>query len=305
MCRFLHILKSKPLKPAKVKINLNGKLYDSSEPIFGVNNRAFRYGDALFESIRVVNGKPCFIEDHFKRLKEGMKLLKMLPSSSFTYQDFSQQIEELIKENNITEGGRVRITVFRNEGGFYIPKTNEKSYLIEANEFTHNEYTLNSKGLAVDTYSEILKPKTSLSKIKSCNSLQYVLAGIYAKEKKLDECLLMNENNRICESISANVFLYKSGSLYTPALEEGCVAGVMRRQIIDVAKDLKINVFEATISIGNLLYADELFLSNATKGIQWVGSFRQKRYFNDTCKAIVAALNQKVVEPDNNVVEDF
>lgn len=274
-------------------INYNGKLFASDEQIFSINNRAFKYGDALFETIRVVNGKLCFVEDHFKRLKQGVELLKM-KSSNISFNDVKVQIEELLVKNNIKEGGRVRLTVFRDAEGFYQPINEKKAYVIEAKSIDNNYFELNVNGLKVDIYSEQKRSTSKLSNIKTTNSLQQILAGIYCKENELDECLMLNKHGRIAEAMSSNVFLYKNNNIYTSSLEEGCMDGVMRKQILKIAAKMNINIFEGMVNGSMLLQADELFLTNAVKGIQWVESFKEKQYTNETIQLLINELNQSV-----------
>ena len=146
----------------KLYINFNGFLYEEDEPIFTIKNRGFRYGDALFESIRVINGKPCFLEDHFIRLKKGMEVLKMR-RGSISFNDIKAQIEKLIEKNQIKKGGRVRLSVFRAAEGLYAPENESKMYVIEAKPFHENEYLLNEKGLNVDIYNEMRRYRDQLS----------------------------------------------------------------------------------------------------------------------------------------------
>ena len=166
--------------------------------------------------------------------------------------------------------------------------------MIEAKPFEDNEYVLNEKGLVIDTYNELRRCRNQLSQIKTTNSIPNVLAGIYKDENNLDECIMLNDLGRITEAISSNIFLYKNHNIYTPALDEGCMDGVMRRQILKVAGEMNINIFEGMLNGSMLLQADEMFLTNAIRGIQWVGSYRQKRYFNKATKEILAKINELV-----------
>lgn len=275
-------------------INYNGFIYKDDEAIFTAKNRGFRYGDALFETIRVVNGKPCFLEDHFRRLKKGMETLKMKPGGNISFNDLKDQIEKLLAKNHVNKGGRIRLSVFRSADGFFAPKNQTKSYVIEAKPFDDNEYILNEKGLVIDTYNELRRCRNSLSQIKTTNNIPNVLAGIYKDENNLDECIMLNDLGRITEAISSNIFLYKNHNIYTPSLDEGCMDGVMRKQILKVAGEMNINIFEGMLNGSMLLQADEMFLTNAIRGIQWVGSYRQKRYFNKATKEILAKINELV-----------
>jgi branched-chain amino acid aminotransferase len=287
---------------SKLYINLNGEFFLADAPVLYASNRAFRYGDSVFESIRVINGEPIFLNEHFERLKNSMQILGFEPSLHFTYRNLFEQILEIIERNNIKNGGRIRLTVFRNDGGYYTPDTNEKSYLIECTPLSENLYNLNQAGFHIDLYTKIKKNQNVYASLKTGNALMYVMAANYKKEAKLDECIILNQNDRICEAISSNIFLYKSGTLYTPSLSEGCLDGIMRGKIIELAKQLNIRVIEEAFTPTNLLQADEIFLTNVISGIRWVISYKQKRYFNTMAKKIVEELNRQIcVAEDSNI----
>jgi branched-subunit amino acid aminotransferase/4-amino-4-deoxychorismate lyase len=212
----------------------------------------------------------------------------------FSKSFFEEKIVELIQKNQIKEGGRVRLTVFRNEGVSYEPESNKVSYLIEATPFEHNLYTLNEAGLVVDLYNEFKKPLNRMSCIKSNNALVYVMAGIFKTENKLDDCILLNERFNITEAISSNLFAVKNGVLYTAPIAEGCLDGIMRAEILNIAKENRIAVYEVTMAMNVMLNSDEIFLTNAVRGIRWVASYRAKRYTNQMAQRLTALLNEKV-----------
>jgi len=279
---------------SQLYINFNGFLYKEDEKVFTVGNRGFKYGDALFETIRIVDGKPCCLEDHFIRLKKGMSVLKM-HSANISFNDLKAQIIKLIEKNHLKKGGRIRLTVFRSGEGLYTPENEGKSYVIEAEPLSDNDYVLNENGLSIDIYNDLKRTRNILSQIKTTNNIPHVLAGIYKKEQGLDDCIVLNDQGRIVEALSSNIFLYKNNNLYTPSLDEGCMDGIMRKQVLKIAKEMKINVFEGMVNGSMLLQADELFLTNAIKGIQWVVSYKQKRYFNKATKQILEQLNLSVL----------
>lgn len=258
---------------------LNGHLISIYEPTVSFANRAFRYGDALFETIRVCNNKLMFVKDHLTRLKLGMTVLRMNLPAEFTSENLSEFIVQLLKHNAHAPNARVRLTVFRNGGGLYTPETNDISFLIESTEL-EGPYALNQKGFWVDIYADIKKSINKLSNIKSANSLIYVLAGVAKQSMKLDDCFLVNENGTICESISSNIFVVKNGTLFTSPLTEGCVAGIMRKQIMHLATENKILTFESPLTMYTLLNGDEVFLTNSISGVQWVGQYKDRFYTN-------------------------
>lgn len=273
---------------------LNGHLISVYEPSVAFNNRAFRYGDSLFETIRTCNNKLMFLRDHITRLKLGMTVLRMNVPAEFNTENIYELIIQLLKHNAHAPNARIRLTVFRNEGGYYTPETNDISFLIESSEL-ESEYTLNHKGFWVDVYSDIKKSINKLANIKTGNALLYVMAGLAKQSMKLDECFIINENGTICESISSNIFLVKNGTLYTPSLNDGCVAGIMRKQIMTLATQHKILVFENNLTDYTLSNADEVFLTNSISGVQWVGQYKQKYYTNKMAVFFNEKLNQLTI----------
>ncbi len=269
----------------------NGHLISLYEPAISFSNRAFRYGDSVFESIRYTNGKIMFLADHVKRIKLSMTTLRMNVPAEFTTGNIEQLIFHLLEQNNIKQDARIRLTVFRNEGGFYTPDTNDISFLIESEPLETTGYQLNQKGLWVDVYAEIKKQINKISNIKTGSALLYVMAGITKTSLKLDDCLLVNDNGNIIESISSNIFVVKNGTLYTSPISDGCVDGVMRKQILDIAAQNKILTFEQTLTVHTLTNGDEVFLTNAIKGIQWVGQFKNKFYTNQKSVFFTEKLN--------------
>ena len=274
-------------------VNNNGVLIPNDTYSLKVGNRAHLYGDGLFETIRVINGQPINFENHYKRLIEGAKVIKMIIHKNFTQEFLLQQINELIEQNQITKGGKVRLSLDRKQGGTYLPKTNEVDFYIEAYPLPHNEFILNEAGYVVDLYDDMKKPITFLSNFKTKNGLIYILSKLTAKEKNVDDLLIQNDKLGIIEGSSSNIFVVSNGVLYTPGLDLGCLGGTMRMQIINLAIENNIKVYECNITPQNLLVADEVFLTNAVKGVIWVGAYRTKRYFNTMANQFISLLNTK------------
>ncbi len=270
----------------------NGHLISLYEPAISFSNRAFRYGDSLFESIRFTNGKIMFLADHVKRIKLSMTTLRMNVPAEFTSANIEQLILHLVEQNDIKKEARIRLTVFRNEGGFYTPNTNDISFLIETEVLETTGYVLNQKGLWVDIYAEIKKPMNKISNLKTGSALMYVMAGITKTSLRLDDCLLVNDNGNIIESINSNIFVVKNGTLYTSPIIDGCIDGVMRKQILDIATQHKLLAFEQPLTVHTLTNGDEVFLTNAIKGVQWVGQFKNKFYTNQKAIFFTEKLNE-------------
>jgi len=287
----------------------NGKFLDADTPYLDAGNRSFKFGDGLFESIRLVGGKPFNLESHFKRISEGLKALK-IEMPSFGVDLLKEQIEKLVERNSISLGGKVRLSIYREGAGTYAPVSMTGGYLIEVEPFNSNYFTLNESGLSVDIYDDVLKPVNALSPFKTSNSLFYIMASISAKENGLDDTLLLNENHVIIESTASNLFIVSNGVLYTPTIEDGCIGGTFRMYLINLAIANNIKVYECSLMPQNLFAADEIFLTNAISGIQWVSSYKNKRYYCETTKKLVDLVNNSIVldaikESDANSIEDF
>ena len=276
---------------AKLYVNFNGQILSEDQNGISSSNRSYLYGDGLFESVRIFKGKIINFENHYSRLVEGANAIKIRIPNFFTPEFFLEKIDELIKKSEIIGGARVRLSVDRMAGGTYIPEYNEATYTIDIQPMPTIDFELNSKGLEVDVYTDIRKQKNKLSNFKTKNGLLYVLAGIQAKESGLQDMLITNSDLEIIESSNSNLFIVSNGVLYTPGLENGCLAGTMRMQIINLALANGIKVYESPILPQNLLSADEVFLTNAIRGVVWVSGYRTKRYFNNTSRKLVAFLN--------------
>lgn len=254
-------------------------------------SRAYLYGDGVFESIRIMNGIPINLENHIKRLLEGAKAIKLRVPSYYNVDFFSVRIRELCKKSAITHGGYCRLSLDRMNGGKFKPETNDAQFFIEIKLLDTNNFFLNTKGLEVDIFMDMKKPKNLIANFKTKNCLLYILASIKAQERQLDDLLITNETGGILESSSSNLFVVSNGILYTPGLEDGCLAGTMRMQVINLALKNNIRIYESNIVPQNLLIADELFLTNAISGITWISGYRTKRYFNNVAKRLNQLLN--------------
>ncbi|SMC52234.1 aminotransferase class IV [Pedobacter nyackensis] len=262
-----------------------------NHPILTAGNRGFKYGDGLFETMRMCNGKLKFAELHADRLRAGMVALKMEGSALLDEYFLKQKTAELCKKNKLKENVRFRLSVYRAGDGLYTPNSNKAGYVLEASALEESNYELNKKGLIIDVFDELTKPVNSLSNYKTSNALLYVMAGLYKKQHRLDDAFILNQHGFLCESISSNIFVVYDKKIYTPALSEGCVAGVMRNVVMGMARSHDIEVIEAQINPEILKAAEEIFITNAISGIRWVMGYGRKRYFNEITKLLSAKLN--------------
>jgi len=273
-------------------INFNGNI-ESQEHIFS-SNRAFKYGDAVFETIKVVNGTILFWEDHYFRLMGSMRIVRMEIPMEFTMEFLEAQIINLIDANNLLNTpARVRMTVFRDTPGLYTPEYNDISYFIEVKALRETTYHLSNEPCVVDLFKDHYITPQLLSTLKTTNRVLNVIAGIFAKENELDNCLLLNSNKQVIEAINGNLFLVKGNVIKTPPLEDGCIKGVMRKQLIEVIGKLEdYTIEEASMSPFELQKADELFITNVIKGVTSITRYRKKSFDTTVASVLVAEINK-------------
>ncbi len=273
---------------------VNGELIPAGQAAISLDNRAFHYADGLFESIRVVNGKACFLDAHWTRLVEGMKVLRIGQPKGLDERSLMGFIDRLVQECGLPNG-RLRLTVFRDSPGYFRPHAHQGGFTLELEPVSSPVFILNHEGLTVDLYPEMRKAVNMLSVHKTLNCQLYVMASLWCMERGLDDCLLQNDRGNIIESSSGNLFIVSNGVLYTPSLSDGCIGGVMRMQVINLAIANGIKVYECSLNPQNLLAADELFFTNASRGPQWVSGYRTKRYTHRMALHLVDLLVKKVL----------
>jgi len=272
-------------------INYNGAIV-TDQTILSNSNRAFLYGDGVFETIKVYNKNILYLEDHYFRLMASMRIVRMQIPANFTLEFFESQIIDLVNALKIAESARVRFTVFRNDGGYYLPQTREVTYLIQASALSTTKYELDLKPYEVDLYKDFFVPKTLLSTLKTTNKMLHITGSIYANENGLQNAIVLNNDKNVVEALNGSLFMVMGNKLITPPLSEGCLNGIMRKQLLQLAKKIEgVEVVEEIISPFDLQKADELFVTNVITGIQSITQYRKKSYNNDVAKQLVTLLN--------------
>ncbi len=277
----------------------NGKKYRITDKLFGVYNRALRYGDGFFESVISFYDNVPFWGYHYTRIKEAFSDYEMETEDFLRSNYFLNELDRLRKSNKFF--GRVysRISFFREGSGKYLPGDDVKvSYLIEQKFLGQGGFKLNKKGLVVDVFSEYKKPVNKWSAYKKISAELIVIASMYASKNNFDDVLILNEKGNIIESTNSNVFcLSKSGVVYTPSLNSGCVKGVMRSVVLELLRKKGFKVVETdNFLMDHIREADELFLTNAVTGIKWVKAMGQKRFLKDLSLSLVRMLNEMYVK---------
>ena len=258
-------------------------------------NRGFLYGDSVFESIRIVNNKIIFWEDHYMRLMSSMRIIRIEIPQSYTPDFFKLQITNTISKVNTSFTGRVRLTIFREGGGYYAPELSSPSFIVNCSVIDSKEFYLKDSEFKVDLFKDYYIQNDLLSNLKTNNKLINVLAGIYANENNLDNCILLNNKKNVTEFLNGNLFIVRGNKIITPNLDSGCLKGVMRKKIIEYVKLLpKFSIEETVISPFDLLSANEIWLTNSISGIINVTNYRNKSFSNDVAKIFIDFLNKKV-----------
>ena len=259
------------------------------------NNRGLLFGDAVFETVKILDSKILFSEDHYFRLMSSMRILRMEIPMNFTLDFFESEILNIARSKNIENSARARITVFRKDGGFYLPLNNEVEYMISVSELENTSYKFNSTSYEVDIYKDFVITKQLLSTIKSNNRAVNITGSIYANENRLDNCLLLNNDKNVIEALNGNLFMFKDNILITPPTTDGCLNGIMRKQIISIAQSIENLEFkEQSISPFDLQKADELFITNVIKGIQPITKYRKKEFQTNISEILTQKLNTKI-----------
>ncbi|WP_053977299.1 aminotransferase class IV [Mangrovimonas xylaniphaga] len=278
-------------------INLNGTLQEETQFNLSIKNRGYQFGDALFETFKVVHGKILFLEDHYFRLMASMRILRMEIPMEFTMEYLQEEILKTVQANNLSNGtARVRFTVDRGEGGKYTPLHKSINYNVVAEPLLTPFYSIHQdKAYEVDLFKDYYVAPGLLSTLKTNNKVINVLGSIYAQENQLQNCLLMNTEKQVVEALNGNLFLVKGDKIKSPPLQDGCLKGVMRKQIIELLLNMGDYEFsEASISPFELQKADELFVTNVITGIQPITKYRKKTFGTTIAGLLVEKLNVKI-----------
>lgn len=273
-------------------VNFNGELLFEEHVSLSINNRGFLYGDAVFETMKVSKNKVVFAEDHYFRLMASMRMLRMKIPMEFTLEFMEEEVMKTVKVQDDSENYRVRLSVFRNEGGYYTPEQNTISYLIKVEALDIKE----KKEYKIDVFKDFYVYSGLLSTVKTNNKILNTLASIFAKENELDNCVLVNENKNVVEVANGNLFVVKGNVIKTPPLSDGCLKGVVRKKLIEILeKNADYTLAEESFSPFEIQKADEVFITNSIVGIQPVTQYKKKVFTPKVALALQNTLKVKEI----------
>ena len=276
-------------------INLNGTITSHEAAKLSLKNRGLLYGDAVFETIKAVNGQLFFWEDHYFRLMASMRILRMAIPMHFSMEFLENEIKKTIRAAAFDKQAvRIKLYVNRKEGGKYNPTNHDVDYFIELEATGNPFYTLNEDPYRVELFKDHYIYANLLSTLKSNAKTINVLGSIYATENGYQNCLLLNEQKMVVEALQGNLFLVKGTTIITPPTSDGCLRGIIRKQLIEIVKTLEeYTIEEKSISSFDLQKADELFITNVMIGIQPISNYRKKNYGTEVAKMLLQKLNVK------------
>jgi len=268
-------------------LNINGRITTANEAQVPVDNGSFRYGYGLFETMLVHNGHIKLQEYHFERLFAGLHTLRLHASPLMTPTWLNEQVMNTARKNGLEKLCRVRLQMFAGSGGLYDRKDTSPQFVIECFTIASDTLKLNENGLVTGFATGISKSNDQLANLKSCNALIYAMAAHQARGNKWNDALISNVKGNIIESTIANIFWIKDGTIFTPPLCEGCIAGVMRRHLMAV-----VPVQEKVLTKEILLQADEVFLTNAIRTIRWIVDLEGSRFSSEKTRELHTLLSK-------------
>ena len=272
--------------------NFNGKLLNEDDKILDAKNRGLQWGDAVYEELRVVSGEVIFLEEHYLRLMSSMRILRMEIPMNFTMEFMEEEILKTVLKKGLKVTKRVKFTVFRNSENDEALANNSISYIVTTSILLNPFYILEENEYEVELFKDFYKNASMLSNLDTTNKILNVVGRIYAQENDYNDCLVLNEQKQVIESLNGNIFLIQKNVIKTPPLTDGCLNGILRKKVIEIISKLEdYELQELSISPFELQKADELFTINAIDGIISITKYRKKVYSNYVAKNLIGKLN--------------
>lgn len=272
-------------------INFNGNIYHEHETLLPVTNRAFRYGDGFFESMAMFKKKVPLLEYHWSRIVFTAEVLFATIPSRLNIEKLMSHILDLCSVNEVNDNARIRLQFYRKGTGMYISDQDELGYVISMDPLLNSRFEAGA-GLKAGIREDCYKPVSMVSDLKNSSALMYLLAAQLSKKEGWEECILTNQYSQANEALHSNIFVVKNSKLITPDLDAGCVNGVMRSYLL---AELGDEIEERPVDVEELYNADEILLTNAVRGVQWVREFNRKIYTNRKAVELTEFLNKNLL----------
>lgn len=252
----------------------NDSLFKGGRPVISSGHPGLLYGDGIFETMRVHHGKIVNSTYHFKRLVDSLRTLDYEFPPDIKNQ-LIRNLRALVKKYPKEIYLRIRLSVFRSRS-YFSAETSNIDFIIEA--FPVGAIQFNASGLRTAIYRNSTKATGELSNLKNNNYLLNIQAMKFARKNNKDEAIILNSFGRVSETSIANIYFVEDGKIFTPALEEGCVAGTIRSWLIKNISKINLSINEVQCDIERLLNADEVFVTNAVKWIEPVSYIESQQF---------------------------
>ena len=274
-------------------VNFNGAILETASNFLNENQRGLRFGDILFEELRVMNGNLVFWEEHYFRLMASMRILRMEIPTVFTMEYLESEILKTIEQNDVLNNSAlITFAVFRNFSQSLLPKTNQVSWFISCQALTSSFYTIDEEPYEVELFKDFLVNQDMLTNLNTNNKTIAVTASIFAEENGYADSIVLNTSKHVVGTTQGAIFLAKDKVIKTPPLSSGVKNEVIRTKIIEIIERSEdITLIEEAISPFELQKADELFAVNIALGIVPISKYRKKTYQNEMGRKILGKLN--------------
>lgn len=267
-------------------------MIESRYPVLSADNRSFRYGDGFFETIRWEGNTAFLWEYHIKRFFSTLDGLAFVTPQWWDEAFLRSSIQALVVKNKHERQARIRCTVYRGEGGIYDANTNTPQLIIQSWPLEGGLFDLNSNGLDINIFSNAIKTADGYSAYKTNSALPYIMAAQFAKANRYNDAILRNQWGRVADTTIANIFIIHDNKIITPPLSEGCVNGVFRKFLLETLDKIGFQAQEFAVSEDILKNANQVFLTNAIKGIRWVNSIGSTHYSNQLIGQLVQEIRK-------------
>jgi branched-chain amino acid aminotransferase len=264
---------------AMLFLNYDGLIYPDDKTLFTAKNKALRFGEGLIETMLWNNKSIRLFLLHMERLSESLGILGL---PSIDEEEFLHNIHKTVSANKEPETAIVRAQFFKNM------EDDALHYIIE----TLPSPAAQEQKITIGITQKVIKYIDSISHLKTSSRLQYIIAKKDATDNGWDDALLLNPHGRVAEGTISNVFTISGSNIYTPPLNEGCIDGVMRKHLLRYCSINQLSITEKQLDITMLRQADEIFLTNAVKGIQPVHSFMGKEYKSTVTQMIADKISE-------------
>lgn len=259
-------------------ININGRHYKDTSAGVPYDSRAVRFGFGLFETMLLVDGQIMLKELHMKRLYSSIEQLKLVMPELMSPEWMEEEVLKSVRKNKLEKLCRIRLQIYAGKGGLFDGQSPWTEFIIDCQPLDASIMQLNEKGLTLMYTEGLMKSADSIANLKTSNAMIYAMGARQAMEKKVDNTIIINTSDRPIETTLANIFCIKGDEIYTPALSEGCIAGVMRKHVIEQLTGKGYKITEEPLTREFLKSADSVFTTNSVRRVKWVASIEDKQY---------------------------